>query len=143
MLGKETNHSADWPCIIQSLQMTFYGEKDQEPRETSEKQASMDDFVKHAATGALDKYHDSAAAATKKKHANPFSVEYILSCDSSKKPTARNMPHVENKVQRDGVDFAYVNKSYSTLAYGQPPVSATTNDVETIGENNFFSKSSS
>ena len=116
--------------------MKFYEEKDQQLKERSDKQASMDDFVKQATAGSIDKYHETAAAP-KKKHANPFSVDYILSCESSKKSSTRNIPHVENKVPREAVEFAYVNKNYNTLGYGQPPVSTTTTDVETIGKKCF------
>lgn len=116
--------------------MKFYEEKDQQQKEGIDKQVSMGDFVKQATAGSIDKYHETAAAP-KKKHANPFSVEYILSSESSKKSPARNIPHVENKVQREAVEFAYVNKNYNTLGYGQPPVSTTSTDVETIGEKCF------
>ena len=116
--------------------MKFYGEKDQKQEENIDKQASMGDFVKQTTTGSIDKYHETAAT-TKKKHANPFSVEYILSCESSKKSSSRTMPHAENKLQREAVEFAYVNKNYNTLAYGQSPASTTTTDVETIGKKVF------
>ena len=115
------------------MQMTFCEGEDQQHKENGGKQVNMGDFVKQAPTGNADNYHNTATA-TKKKHANPFSVEYILSCDSSKKSPARNMPHVDSKLQREAVEYAYANKNYNTLAYGQPPVTTTTTDVETIGE---------
>ena len=113
--------------------MTFCATEEQ-PIDNSEKQARMGDTVKQAATGNIDNYCDTAATTTKKKHANPFSVEYILSCESSKKHPSRRNPQVESKLQKEAIDYAYVNKNYNTLAYGQPPVSTTTSDVETIGK---------
>lgn len=111
--------------------MTFSETEDQQVNNDF-KLANMADFVKQAPTSNKDKYHDGATT-TKKKHANPFSVEYILSCDSSKKPSSRNTSQVDSKLPREAMDYAYVNKNFNTLAYGQPPVTTSSNDVETIG----------
>ncbi len=70
----------------------------------------------------------------KKKHSNPFSVEYILSCDSSKKTQSRNVPQVAAiKQPKSTIPYGYVNKAYSPKPFNPPPVNPTSSEMDTIG----------
>ena len=112
--------------------MTF--SKDEEPETRSLMiKSKMSEATKehHVATG--DKFCEHTTTTTKKKHANPFSVEYILSCESSKRTQSRNLTQLENKQSREALDYSYINKGYSSMGYTQPPAATTPSDVETIG----------
>ena len=112
--------------------MTF--SKDEEPETRSQMiESKMAEAIKEhpAATG--EKFCEHTTTTTKKKHANPFSVEYILSCESSKRTQSRNLTQLENKQSREALDYSYVNKGYTSMGYTQPPAATTPSDVETIG----------
>ena len=96
-------------------------------------ESKMAEATKEHPVATGDKFCEHTTTTTKKKHANPFSVEYILSCESSKRTQSRNFTQVENKQSREALDYSYVNKGYNSMGYTQPPAAPTPSDVETIG----------
>ena len=115
--------------------MTFAEHKEDKQRGKGQTATEMTDLAKPAPASNKDNFYEHSSK-TKKKHANPFSVEYILSCDSSKKTLGpRNVPPAESNLSREALEYStFVNKNFTALPYSQPPVSTGTTDVETIGE---------
>lgn len=112
--------------------MTF--SKDEETETRSQMiESKMAEATKEHPVAIGDKFCEHTTTTTKKKHANPFSVEYILSCESSKRMQSRNITQMENKQSREALDYSYVNKGYNSMGYTQPPAATTPSDVETIG----------
>eukprot|EP00794_Sanderia_malayensis_P015276 gene15276-16852_t len=98
---------------------------------------AMIDNMQHDQVTKTSSFCDRVSAI-KKKHANPFSVEYILSCESSKK--TQNLPQIVSHKQQKSTlvdeDGFASKRSYSPSRQAfnpTPPVpNPTSNEIDTI-----------